>query len=501
MPKTYLREIIQKDLDMRCGQDCSTPITSRDYLMSGFNGGENPFFEHRTLSRMIGDKESCNNLEFIVTQILTPDERAEVFKPHELGSFIPLKEGAWKPAALAQLLSEFLREENLGGFDKRLKQNQSWIKQVTGFSYKDHLAVQPSIAGKVLALICSQQGEDGYQQIRSLFKSPLIEHDASENKAGMAFRDSYPCDDPHAKRNAALISDFKARLLFEVPAELRMKVKKIYPDFCAKLHEIDLLLNKTRIASRQDGGKCYSGIVPKIITSQLATPPVRKAARLDLDLWLAIELMEWENHTATMERMMDFLQRHPPTVPRTDRPYRRLLLLDPECQYEEGHVFRAVQLAMEDHEVSEHVFMEAWQLAKTAVPWTAVPWDMEYIDLPRAVAGTLAVLDGSLQPHTFRAYWRGQHHQTGHLYAALMRVAKKGGDWQAEPEEFREYWYWRTYQVLDQLNGQSDMTCFRLKWPLLLSRLTLSSLRRAGPDATIIALNACATELSRLVDG
>lgn len=172
-------------------------IISKEYLSS------NEFLEHRNLSSYITSEfnQSKSPFLYILTEILTDDEKEELFKS-KFEILNPHKAINVSEMSLLVYLSSAYGEKGTQDRVKEIKRN---ISKFTGVQFSQFIKKDKSVSYKIITLFYKIIMID-YPQVFSFLNQ-------SNRKISFEFRDAFPIFGyEESKKNTAILSEIKSSL-------------------------------------------------------------------------------------------------------------------------------------------------------------------------------------------------------------------------------------------------------------------------------------------------
>lgn len=447
MDTQLFRKLIEQDPAV---QKCGISPYTRQFLLGPC------CVEQRTTDtgRTLGHGYSRTVVETVVNELITDEERALIFpSAYCLGSRIPLQADSQQARAVLNHLCEAH-----GTYDpqEKVKAIKTDIKAWTGFGFEDFRKVEGSVATKVLCMLYRFR-TDIYSRLSSLLKSPRD----GGGTASFEFRDAYPLkvegqSSGFARRNVAYIADLKANMSFEMGREYE-QLRQILDRFQA-CFESRVFLPIILVAK---GWRPASSQVKNKIDELLPLGLEKRPARLDVELFLALTLLELEHRLVATDALVEFLGSPQAEIPLSSVPEPIAAFLWPPSQYTYRDV-RALVTQISGLTADNASFQEAWELSGVVLMLSGKDGDTHLYFIER-VAAILSVLGKGIRHLDYKSKWKGWTETSTKPWYYLMKAKKavERGDLQAAvggmPHAYREFWFQRYMRVLYLCVGEEGI--------------------------------------------
>ena len=412
--------------------------------------------EQRTTDagRALGPGYSRTVVETVVNELITDEERALIFPTaYCLGSRIALQPDDQQAKAVLNHLSETHGAEDPQDKVKAIKTD---IKAWTGFGFEDFRKVEGSVATKVLCMLYRFR-TDIYSRLSSLLKSPRDRG----GTASFEFRDAYPLkvegrSSGFAKRNVAYIADLKANMSFEMGREYE-QLRQILDHFLA-CFESRVFLPIILVAK----GYRPNSLKIKYKIDELLPPGLEKRpARLDVELFLALTLLELEHRLIATDALVEFLGSPQAEIPLSSVPEPTPAFLLPSSQYTYRDV-RALVTQITGLTADNASFQEAWELSSVVLMLSGRDGEPHLFFIER-VAAILSILGKGIRHLDYKSKWKGWTETSTKPWHYLMKAKKtvEIADLRAAiggmPHAYHEFWFQRYMRVLYLCVGEEGI--------------------------------------------
>lgn len=373
--QAFRKLIEQEPVVQKCG---ISPYT-HDFLLG------RAYVAQRTtdIPRILGGGEYPRSVvEVVVNELIAEEERAQIFpSAYCLGSRLPLQSEDQKTRSVLNYLSEFPGADDPQDKVKAIKAD---IKKWTGFGFEDYRKVEGSIATKVLCALYRFR-TNIYPRLSSLLKSPR-----HGGKASFEFRDAYPLkvdgrSSEFAKRNVTYIADLKANMTFEMGSEYDELRETL--DLLLTFHEAREFVPLNLVAEGRQPDK--QSRIRVIICELLPVGSDKRPARLDVELFLTLTLLQLEHRLIATDAMVELLRSPQAEIPLSSvpEPNASYFCLPPKYTY---HCVWDSVMQISGITLDNPSFAEAWKLSDiVCVLSGSVPRDFMFIE---RVAAILCVL-------------------------------------------------------------------------------------------------------------
>jgi hypothetical protein len=436
MDVRLFRAIIEKSTATQRGD--VSPY-SREFLF------DDRFIALRTIDggRILGADYARTVLETVVNTLITGEERRAAFpSPYELGSRVSIPPDAQKTQKVLDYLHSIYDHDP----QDRIKSIKQAIRIWTGFGFQCFFDIDGSIATKVLCALYRFR-TNNYSRLSSLLEPPR-----RRGRFSFEFRDAYPSRGSGrsyelARRNVSYIADLKARMTFEMTGdheELRQILERLLIDFENRYFVPPLVVAQ--------GWRLKSDAARSVICELLPLGARCKPARLDVELFIMLTLLEIEHRLLATDELVSFMASEEAKIPIATVPIPSSDWFLPPERYR----FHTVQ-ALVEHITAlrfpESDFREAWNVSDVLLALTGVP-DESGPRLLRRVAAIISVAGEDIRTLNYETWWQGQTEISVRPWHYLTAAAKTGhaGNWRQAindmPYGYREFWFQRFHCVL-----------------------------------------------------
>ncbi|RFA29299.1 hypothetical protein CAI21_09470 [Alkalilimnicola ehrlichii] len=423
----------------------------------------------RNLSgRVLGAEEPMSLGEYLVHNLLGPEERKSVFtSPYDLGNRAALDSDAARQQALSRYLGgltasvDNVPRRTISNVEDVLKKLKHIVRDLTGYDYKAYTEgcigcadahESASYAVKALCTLFRYRLE--WPKAFSQFNPP------SPKKANLELRDAHPLrwHDDTPEKGVSIYADLKLSLTHGMDAEDVETLVPILKRIAGRYAESSFVV-PTLLALRVDNPH-LKGMLPSLKEIERALPLGERVLpeRLDKSLYVGLVMREIEHRVAGKQYINEFLAGDKAAVPRVGNSAYEALsnVLVAQAKEDEGG-FRAAIRRLTGHDFSDEEFTRASALSE-CLRWfvkSPLEHDLRYNRL-ELLAALIACLGRAAERITIKAYWYRKETSSNRPVYYLERV-QGFKDLAGIPEFYQEYWFRRYALVLSRLVLSEDL--------------------------------------------